>query len=480
MNHAMNSNINSMNTSGNTSGSHNGLIMALERLSSALRINKITETTEERKTPAVFRKQPNDVDQAIRNANDGVSLTQTAESALSGVQNSLQRARALAVQSIKTHSVSTRAALSHEIRLCMANIDRIASHTYFKSLPLLNGTFGTLTFQVGATTSETITVSLTIGVHTNQIGQIATSTGSPVTSRALSAGCVAISVGTGQAVVIGASIAGTGIGQMADSAYAKAQIINRANIPTLTATASTTVTGTFTTTSAIAGNTYGLILNGVAVFNNYDLSIQGALTGSAIVNQINLYSSQTGVSASCNSETDQITLIAADGRNIMIEQATRGATTGGFAEDVVGQNPGGAIHRGSISLSSAENIVLTGNHTDLGFTQDIIAKDTKTLTDVSITTAAMTKEALDRIDASLSTISHLRTYLGAVRSRFQSTIANLQAVSQNLSGSRGHMLDPNFALETAAMIRSQISQQTNISLLTQANSTPQTVLKLLS
>ncbi|MEL6215482.1 MAG: flagellin, partial [Pseudomonadota bacterium] len=116
----------------------------------------------------------------------------------------------------------------------------------------------------------------------------------------------------------------------------------------------------------------------------------------------------------------------------------------------------------------------------IGFTGNTsIARDTSGLDNVSVDTVTNAEEAIQRVDAALTTIASLRSEFGAIQNRFDSTIANLQTVSENLSASRGRILDADFAAETAQLTKAQILQQAGVSVLTQANAQPQLALSLL-
>src|SRR5687768_10152875 len=263
----INTNVASLNSQRNLTTSQGQLATALQRLSSGLRINSAKDDAAGLAISERFTTQIRGLNQAVRNANDGISLAQTAESALGELTSNLQRIRELAVQSANsTNSASDRQALNQEVEQRVAEINRIATQTAFNGLKVLDGSFGTSQFQVGANSGETITVNLSQGVRADQIGQIATAAGTAVTANALTDAGMSIQVGSSAAVDVGASVAGTAAGQQADSAYAKAIAINQAGVPGLTATAVNTVTGAFTTTSAVAGDTYGLEINGVDIY----------------------------------------------------------------------------------------------------------------------------------------------------------------------------------------------------------------------
>ena len=474
----INTNVASLNAQRNLNRSQGMLSQSLERLSTGLRINSAKDDAAGLAISERFTTQIRGLNQAVRNASDGISLAQTAESALGELTNNLQRIRELAVQSANaTNSGSDRAALNSEVQLRIAEIERIASQTSFNGRKVLDGTFGSAQFQVGANVGETISVNLTTGMRSNQIGQIASATGSAVTANALTDGGLTISVGSGSAINIGASVAGSLNGQGADSAFAKVSAIGNAGVAGLTATAKNAHTGTFATVGGAAGttaSTYDLTVNGVSVYSGADnIAIGASLTAADVVAQVNLFSSQTGVSASV-SGTD-ITFTSVDGRNTDItETITLGtsATGTGIAAAQEG------VVRGTITLAASDNIDLTGQFADIGHAI-AIAKDSSTLDSVDVLSVVNSEDAINRIDSALTIVSSLRSNFGAIQNRFESTISNLQAVSENLAASRSRILDADFAAETAALTKAQILQQAGVAILSQANAQPQLALSLL-
>jgi flagellin len=451
----------------------------LQRLSSGLRINSAKDDAAGLAIANRFTTQIRGLNQAVRNANDGISLAQTAESALDELTNNLQRIRELAVQSANaTNSASDRAALDQEVQQRLAEVNRIASQTSFNGQKVLDGSFGAAQFQVGANVGETISVNLTTGVRSDQLGQIATSTGTAVSANALTDGSVTIGVGSATAVAIRASTAGSQAGQTADSAYAKLQAINGAGVGGLTATATNVTSGTFSTVSSAGGtSTYNLTINGVSIYSGTGNIASGAsLTAADVAAQVNLFSSQTGVSASVSGTT--FTLTASDGRNVVLTESIANGTGTASGTGIAATQEG--TLRGTLTLSASENITLGGTPADIGFSGvTSIAKDNVTLSTVTVTSVANANTAIQRTDAALTAVSSLRSQFGAIQNRFESTIANLQAVSENLTASRSRIQDADFAAETAALTKAQILQQAGVAVLAQANASPQVVLGLL-
>jgi flagellin len=475
----INTNVLSLNAQRNVTRSESQLATALQRLSSGLRINSAKDDAAGLAISQRFTTQIRGLNQAVRNANDGISLSQTGESALDELTNNLQRIRELAVQSANaTNSGSDRAALDAEVQQRIAEIDRIASQTSFNGQKVLDGSFGSAQFQVGANVGETINVNLTTGVRSNQIGQIATATGAAVTANALTDGGLTIAVGQGTAVAVRASSAGTATGQTADSAYAKVAAINAAGVSGLTATAANQSSGAFSTiANSVATSTYNLTVNGVAVFAGSDnLAIGQSLTAADVAAQVNLFSAQTGVSASVSGTN--LVLNAADGRNVTVaETITQGAGATLTGTGIAAAQEGTV--RGTVTLSAANNITLGGAFADAGFAGSSIAVDTTTLSSVNVNTVSGANQAIQRTDAALTAVSSLRSSLGAIQNRFESTISNLQTVSENLSASRSRILDADYAAETASLTKAQILQQAGVAVLAQANASPQVVLSLL-
>jgi len=173
----INTNVASLNAQKNLTQSQSSLATSLQRLSSGLRINSAKDDAAGLAISDRFTTQIRGLNQASRNANDAISLSQTAEGALGEVTSNLQRIRELAVQSANaTNSSSDRAALDLEVQQRLAEIDRIASQTSFNGQKILDGTFGNAAFQVGANVGETITLDLSTSMRPSVIGNIATVT----------------------------------------------------------------------------------------------------------------------------------------------------------------------------------------------------------------------------------------------------------------------------------------------------------------
>ena len=503
----INTNVASLNAQRNLNTSQAGLAVSLQRMSSGLRINSAKDDAAGLAIAERFTTQIRGLNQASRNANDGISLSQTAEGALGELTANLQRIRELAVQSANsTNSASDRATLDQEVQQRLAEIDRIASQTSFNGQKILDGTFGTASFQVGANVGETISLGLATSMRSSAIGKTADYVGNSAYSSALNVGQqgtavnttaitaatdLTIAVGTGAAVAIANTVAGpagAAAGQTNTSAYAKAAAINSSGIGGLTATADTTVVFAFNVIDDATA--YSLTINGAAIVTAQDFSAVD-LTGAQLASLINANSSASGVTASYDGTN--MTLQAIDGRDIIIDEVATGGANDGLettpdalnnsANDALTLNgvaPAQAIAKGSIRLTASEQIVIGGTAPALiGFTGTSYAIGTTALNSGSVTTVANANTMIGRVDAALNAVSTLRSTFGAVQNRFESTIANLQATSENLTASRSRIQDADFAAETAVLTRNQILQQAGMAMLAQANALPQNVLGLL-
>ncbi len=474
----LDTNINSLNAQRNLTTSQANLSQALQRLSSGLRINSAADDAAGLAIASQFTTQINGTNQAVHNANDAISETQTAGGALSTLTDNLQSIRTLAVEAANgSNSAADRAALDAQVQQQIAEITRIASQTSFNGLNVLDGSSGVTTYQVGANVGNTISVNLSQGVRADQIGQYASSTNT-VTGTALATGDLSLQVGNGPVVSVAASVAGTGNqGQTAGSAYALAQSINSAGITGLTATATTsTAAATFTTVAGGAsGGTYALSINGVNIFGSGGQAIAaaGTLTQSSVQTAINAVSTQTGVTASADS-TGKLVLTAADGSNITAVQAVTGTVTGGAGAGTT------TATFGKLTVSAASAVTVAGNTPgSAGLTAGTIAASTGLLSTQNVLTVAGANSTIHAVDSALATVSAFQSQLGAIQNRFTSTVSNLQATSQNLTSSRSTIQDADFAAETAKLTQSQVLQQAGISVLAQANQAPQLILKLL-
>jgi flagellin len=486
----INTNVMSLNAQRNLTTSGNQLATSLQRLSSGLRINSAKDDAAGLAISDRMTTQISGLNQAARNANDGISLAQTTEGALQEVTNNLQRIRELAVQSANaTNSNSDRVALDQEVQQRIAEIDRIASQTSFNGRKVLDGSFGGATFQVGANVGETISLALTSSVKATAIGQVANSTGTVDLSTLFQTGAVA-------------------------------------------ATATTSTSGAFTTATNTAGGTFTLNVGGVQVYTETTPGGGGTITGAELDAA---FTAQAGALATAGivvsgTAAAGYTATRADGQDVTITVANSGDGGLGFATwgatttatngtPAVAGTPGAytlgatniqvgtatavnvaGTYATAQALADSINSNVAGVYASIDSTNHLVLSSGEALTlsgagatatgnasaalasslnGQNVKTVNGANSAVQSVDAALTAVSTLRSTLGAIQNRFQSTINSLQAVSENLSASRSRILDTDFAAETASLTRAQILQQAGTAMVAQANQAPQNVLSLL-
>jgi flagellin len=484
----INSNINSLTAQRNLGTSQNSLATSIQRLSSGLRINSSKDDAAGLAISERFTSQIKGVDQAVRNANDGISLAQTAEGAMKAVGDTLQRVRELAVQSANaSNSASDRQAIQQEVSQLVSELDRIAQTAQFNGQNVLDGTFGTQKFQVGANANQTITAS-SANLRTSAYGnnQIKASGGGTITtavwgSNNTTAGTVAINGSLGSATI---TIA------VNSTALANAALINAQKASTgVSATAVTDLSLTFGTSGA-----YALTLqsdNTTTQAVSFSLSTVGTAGGlSAAVSAINDQSSKTGVTASLNTAGDKVVLTNASGNDITVSDTTvaNAGTVTVQKLDAAGTAVAGtAVLLADITGQSATTVGYITLDSEKSFATDVASSNAfgdtaSTLVKVStldVTTFANATDAIKTVDSALSYVSGERAKLGALQSRFETTVSTLQVTSESASAARSRILDADFAQETSNLSRAQILQQAGTAMVAQANQLPQGVLALL-
>jgi flagellin len=314
----INTNVASLNAQRNLTTSQGQLATALQRLSSGLRINSAKDDAAGLAISERFTTQIRGLNQAVRNANDGISLAQTAEGALGETGNALQRIRELAIQSANsTNSASDRAALNAEASQLLAEVQRIAQSTQFNGQNILDGTFASAQFQVGANANQTISFGVA-GATTNTLGAFQATSTAVGATRFDGAGF------TINGVEIGVSAGTSAAGVTDDSATAKATAINSKTALTgVSATAASSVVGAAPVArSSLASG--ALVINGIsvgAIASDTNAVTQGRNAATAI----NAVSNQTGVTATADASTGALTLSTSDGRNIALTSSAANA-----------------------------------------------------------------------------------------------------------------------------------------------------------
>jgi flagellin len=445
-------------------------------LSSGLRINSAKDDAAGLQIASRLTSQINGLGVAQRNANDGISMAQTAEGAMQESSNILQRMRDLALQSANgSNSADDRAALQKEVGALQQELTRIAETTKFGGTSLLDGSFGTKQFQIGANANETINVTLSdmsadaVGVY--EITGAGTSTVASLGDVETVA--LATNLNTsgdtlninGTNVTVGAN---TGAATIADSINAEgigvtAEAVLETEISGITAASTSTIT----------------VSKGGSGVDSYDLGTYGGDSARLAEDM-----QADGYDAIYDEASDTITFKATgvDGLDTSGAGDTSGFTIGGTA---VASTTGSLSVSSELQLSSADKIGISGTKADellggtIASTGGTAALTTIESIDIGGASSDGAQDAIKAIDAALAQIDSQRADLGAVQNRFGHTISNLSNVSENVSASRSRIQDTDFASETAELTKNQILQQAGTSILAQSNQLPQAALSLL-
>ncbi len=402
----INTNIVSLNAQRNLDASQSSLATSMQRLSSGLRVNSAKDDAAGLAIAERMNTQVRGLNVAARNANDGISLAQTAEGALGKVGDMLQRMRELAVQAANaTNSAEDRKALQAEVSQLRDEIDRVAKSASFNGKKLLDGSFTAASFQIGANSGDTITV------------------GSLTDARAAG---------------------------LANIAYAEATVkgVDTADA-TIADYAKEIAAGTLTIDPDGAGTVYTAIDLGPIAAANSGLERLGQ-----VMEAINRKTADTGVSA------------------FVVDQGN-----GVFDIELVSSKTDPTDGSALVPVLAGFSVATTG------FTPPTMAAaaaaDGKGIDTLDVTTDKNAWIALKKIDDALDQINGARGTLGALQSRFETAVTNIQIQAENLAAARGRIMDADFAAETANLSRAQILQQAGTAMVAQANQLPQQVLQLL-
>ena len=494
----INTNVNSLTAQRNLTNSQASLSTSIQRLSSGLRINSAKDDAAGLSISERFTSQIRGLNQAARNANDGISLSQTAEGALSASGTILQRIRELAVQSANaTNSASDRAALNQEVGQLSQELNRIAQTTQFNGQNLLDGSFGSANFQVGANANQTITAT-TANFTTSKYGN--NRIGSQVAATAGGKGDLVVGSGTAGANV-STAVAGTASTIVADTTFQINGALGSSTIglgasesaKTVAAninakTGATGVTASARTeidlTTFTAAASYSIDIksnNSTATTVSFTTGANDADGLAAAINAFNEKSSATGVTAKMNDAGNGITLTNESGADIKLDNnaASSAALTVGAAGAVAAGSS--AYVTGVVVLDSDKTfgIVAATAAAGAGFFTGNAASSLQGADTLDVSTVASATRSLATVDSAIGAISSQRAKFGALQSRFETTISSLNTTSENLSASRSRVQDADFAMETANLSRSQILQQAGTAMVAQANQLPQGVLALL-
>ena len=426
----VNTNIAAMNAYNNLSRTNDALNRSLQRLSSGYRINSAADDAAGLAISEGLQSQIGGLTQAVQNTQDATSVVQTAEGALNESTSILQRMRDLSVQASNSGSLNSTATASiqKEVVQLKQELDRIATTTTFNGTKLLDGNFAG-SFQVGANAGQTITVSIgstNHGMDSTGLGVSAVD----VTSK----GAYAASGASGTA--------GTGYVTAASSGAASTLVFTASGSDGFGASASQSTYQALTGTVTFAGKT--LDLSSVDYSNVAGLS--GSAAASQAVTDLNTAAQATWGSAAAGA-------FASGGSG-----ATSKVTFTGFAQT-------GYTGAAGVATPAAGSGPVT---------QQDLANAT-----VSFAQGSGASAAITAIDTAITQVSSVRADLGAKQNRFQHTINNLSTTIQNTTASESRIKDTDMASEMTKFTQAQVLTQAGTAMLSQANQSTQSILKLL-
>ncbi|WP_413524995.1 flagellin [Photobacterium phosphoreum] len=469
----VNTNVSAMTAQRYLNGASNGVASSMEKLSSGLRINSAKDDAAGLQISNRLTSQTNGLNVAMRNANDGISMAQTAEGAMSESTNMLQRMRDLALQSANgSNSDDDRIAIQKEVTALTTELTRIADTTTFGGQSLLDGSFGTKQFQIGSNANETIGVSLG-DISANAMGNFtANGAGSKFGSATATSGAAG-AAGDG-AFAVGATAGNLNLsgpnGNKAVAVTATDKITDIANNINSKNTGIKAETSVSTTIAGLASGETGTLEIGNDKFDlaKYDGNSEKLAEDLG----------KAGYTATVADDGKSLTVEAKNVDGIMIS----GAKKPGISLDgvVAAADTNNIVKNAELKLSSSGNFSVTDDGTAkisevIGST--VGAKNS--VADIDLGTQSGSQDALDVIDAAIAGIDSQRADLGAVQNRFNHTLSNLANINENVTASNSRIKDVDFASETTNMTKNQILQQASTSILAQAKQIPQSALSLL-
>ncbi|WP_027793037.1 flagellin N-terminal helical domain-containing protein [Paraburkholderia acidipaludis] len=490
------SNVNSLIAQENLNSSGSALTQAITRLSSGKRINSAADDPAGLAISTTLQSSINGLTQGVSNANDAVSMVETASTGLSQITTSLQTIGQLADESAAgTLSSTNQAALQQEVAQQVDEINRLSSQTTYNGINLLNGTAGNVSVQIGADVGQTISINLSQGVSAASIGSGAVSSGTVVGSVSgldlTSTGAANSSGGAGAITTINVVANGTGGFTYTDQ--------NNQAISSSVAASLFTVTGSpngISTISLTSGAGNGLSLNNeLGAINAATGSAAGLPTTAGTVYgtlsglDINPTTGSTASAGTANAITSiTVESNGAGGYSFFDQNGNQLSST---AASAIFGSTATASTSTALAFSATPYSTIYGSASTGGGTSTASANDPTALqsinylnqpssiANVDVSTTMGANLAIESVNNALASINNIQATLGAVQNRLTDISTSQQAESTDLSSANSQIIDANYAQETANYTAASVAQQAGISVLAQANSQPQQVLSLL-
>ncbi|PRO65656.1 flagellin [Alkalicoccus urumqiensis] len=466
----INNNIPALNTHRQMGINQNAMQNSMEKLSSGLRINRAGDDAAGLAISEKMRAQINGLDQASRNAQDGISLIQTAEGALDETHSILQRMRELSVQSANDTNVEVdREELQKEVDQLSAEITRIAETTEFNTQNLLTGDFEGK-FHIGANGNQNIKLSI----------------------ADMSADALGVAGADGATFTQEVTITQDTSASLTDGTYTVGDVSNYSGAPLDSANIENDAADVTHVMYDSDGNVAATSEDGGESWYAYAATEQDSFSFDGKVkpgDEIEISSSGTVATAKVSVETE-----LASG-TYTVSDISDNATYGGDWELGLTDSNGNIVALGATALtgagaSTADPTAVT-NWVDVNDTSSslltVSANDALSLNDeivisgegIDISSQASADKAITTINDAIERVSAERSMLGANQNRLEHTISNLDNSSENLSAAESRIRDVDMAKEMMEMTRANILSQASQSMLAQANQQPQSVLQLL-
>lgn len=498
---SINTNVNALFALNALQNTSNATSTLEQELSSGLAINGPQDNPAGYIAAQGFQTQIGGTTQAISNANQAISLVQTANGGITQQVNILQQIRNVAAQAANgTNDAQELQSLQQVVSQLQTQVSTIATQTNFGGFTLLNGTVNGLQLQVGAFEGQIQTLSIG-STEANQIGVNQTSASSTGIYHTSGSGSGGVGDNTGNAYAItsggagafknAASIAISGsagskavaVNAATESAQSFADAVNQVTSDTnVTAAANTSIAFTVTSGSfsfVLGNGNGGSQTNTVNIAATVSAVSQTGLQ--SLVSAVNQDTSETGVTATTNS-TGQLILTQAAGDNISITGfagtgtlAAGGTSTLTLASGGTG-NAQAATVQGLVTFQSNDSFALGAAASGIGLGQN---SSLSNLADVNVDTISGANSALNVVDFALQNLENIGAQLGAVQQALQATTANLQTTNTNLTAAQSVVQDANIPAVTTQLTQEQILQQAGVSALAQSSTLEQAFLKLL-
>ncbi len=483
------------------------LSQAMQQLSTGLKINNASDDAAGLAIATRMQLQINGYAQDVNNANNGVDFAQTAEGAMTGMTNNLQRIYELSNQSASYNTSSDRGDMNDEVQQLIAQLNSTVSQTEYNGSTFLNQAFSA-NFQTGNEVGQIINVTTTnvapnaFGVQSSRVDF----TNSAANQSNIGCAVAAMTL-RGNGLSAAATIAGVSLGAaiaQSNTLNDSLTVINRIN----QYTGQTNVTAfsfgnSYAGTAAIADGAATslsagyLTINGITIGSASILTTDAGAEASALVTAINTDTTQTGVTAILLGSADtsvasgySIALVNTSGAAITVSVATADAGSTGLANNIfstagasiaAGQN-GQIVFSTPLGTTSTPTQGATADDLALGLAStatSISLANSQSINNININTVGGANLAILAVEQGINTMNNSQAYLGAVVNRFNSAISELQSDSTNITAARLTFMDADYAASTSNLTTALITEQAGISMLAQANTLPQYILTLL-